>query len=67
MFLTDRQIRRLTGELEKAAQIRWLEANRVRHWITACGKPIVPCSEIVGSSASAPSAAWSPDYSKVGA
>lgn len=66
MFLTDRQVRRLTGELNKTAQISWLESNRIRHWINAAGKPIVPCSEIATPGAMPLAAGgWTPDFSKV--
>ncbi len=69
MFLTDKQVRRLTGlpAAERAAQIQWLEAHRVRHWVNAAGKPIVPVSEITAPGASPPPGGWAPDFSKIGA
>lgn len=66
MFLTDAQVTRLTGEREKGAQIGWLKANGVRHWVNAQGKAVVPVSAI-----DAPwkppeeQPGWSPDFSGV--
>lgn len=65
MFLSDRQVRRLTGENEKSAQIRWLVAQGVRHWVNAAGKPIVPVSEIEAPGTRATAPGWSPDFSRM--
>lgn len=64
MFLTDAQVRRLTGEQEKSAQVRWLVKEGVRHWVNACGKPVVPCSAIDTPWKSEPQG-WAPDFSRM--
>jgi hypothetical protein len=66
MFLTDRQIIRLTGLREKSAQVKWLVDHQIRHWVNAAEKPVVPCSAIDAPWKPEPSAAtWSPDFSKL--
>lgn len=67
MFLTDAQIRRLTGHREKHAQADWLRANGVRYWVNAAGKPIVPCTEITSPGAAPVAPGWQPDFSRVAA
>lgn len=48
MFLTADELRELTGYQTAAAQIRWLTANGIRHWIAKTGRPVVPKSAIDG-------------------
>lgn len=54
MFLTDEQLRELTGRQRPAAQIRWLRANGLRHWVRADGHPVVPVSAVEGREQAAP-------------
>jgi len=41
MFLTHEQISEFTGCATCAAQILWLNANNIKHWVDANGHPIV--------------------------
>lgn len=41
-FMTAEALEDMTGLTQSAAQIRWLKANRVLHWVRADGKPRVP-------------------------
>jgi hypothetical protein len=41
MFLTADELARLTGYRRPSAQIRWLKARRVRHFVNAAGLPVV--------------------------
>lgn len=62
-FLSDRDVRRLTGLLEKGAQVAWLQDNGVHHWVSACGKPVVPWSAVEHPDArSSPAKGWAPDF-----
>lgn len=62
MFLSDKEVRRLTGTSDRAEATAWLAKNGIRHWVNAAGKIIVPASAI---DAQAPESAggWSPDFS----
>lgn len=64
VFLSDAQVRRLTGTSDKQAAARWLAANGIRHWINAAGKIIVPASA-VDQGAPSPTGGWSPDFSRL--
>lgn len=46
LFLTRKQLEELTGLVQPAAQIRWLQKNGVRHYIRADGHPRVPLTAI---------------------
>ena len=41
MFLTDHQLREMTGYVQHAAQIHWLTDNGFRFWIRGDGRPNV--------------------------
>ena len=45
MWLTEKQVRRLTGKRRPSAQIRVLEESRIQFRVVD-GRPIVPRSEI---------------------
>lgn len=45
-LLTDDELQRLTGYKQKSAQVRWLQANGVRHYVRADGRPNVPASAL---------------------
>ena len=64
-FLTDAHIRKLTGLREKAAQIGWLKANGVRHFVNAAGKPVVPWSAIDAPGSNYTVTGWTPDFSQL--
>ena len=41
MFLTDQELRVLTGRAHKSRQIEYLKAHRIRHYVNAGGRPVV--------------------------
>lgn len=41
-YMTAPELRELTGLMQPAAQIRWLKANAVVHYVRVDGKPRVP-------------------------
>lgn len=41
MFLTPQQLEDLTGYVQPAAQVRWLQKNGVQHFVRGDGKPRV--------------------------
>jgi hypothetical protein len=45
-LLTSEQLEQLTGYRQKAAQVRWLQKNGVRHYVRADGHPNVPESAL---------------------
>ena len=65
MFLTDAEIRRLTGLRGREQQIEWLVRHGIRHFVNAAGKPIVPKSVIDTPWKQTEGTAWAPDYSKL--
>lgn len=66
VFLTDSQVRRLTGLNDKDAQLDWFRSKGIRHWENAAGKPIVPVCEIERPGQVPTSGGWSPDFSRIG-
>lgn len=40
-LLSDESLEQLTGYRQKAAQIRWLQQNGVRHYVRADGRAVV--------------------------
>jgi hypothetical protein len=42
MLLTEKELADLTGYVQAAAQIRWLQRNGLTHYVRADGKPRVP-------------------------
>lgn len=46
MFLSAEQLLELTGYIQPAAQIRWLQKNGVRHFVRADGHPVVQPSAL---------------------
>ena len=41
LWLAPNELEKLTGRVQSAAQIRWLQRNRVRHFVNANGQVIV--------------------------
>lgn len=41
MFLTDDELRTLTGSPQKGRQAEWLRAHRIRHYVNLEGRPVV--------------------------
>ena len=64
MFLTDQQVRRLTGTTDKTKAVEWLAKAGIRHWVNAAGKIIVPASA-VDQSAPSQGGGWTPDFSRL--
>jgi hypothetical protein len=48
MFLDAAQLEQLTGYTQKAAQVRWLQRNGIRHFVRCDGRAIVPVTSIEG-------------------
>ena len=51
MFLTADELVTLTGLRRPSAQIRWLRARQVRHFVNAAGHPVVCHSWVSGDGA----------------
>jgi hypothetical protein len=45
MFLTEAELRQLTGKSRHTAQIRWLQRERWRFTVNALGAPVVANAE----------------------
>lgn len=54
MFLTDEQLRELTGYVKRSKQIEWLTRNRVPHRVNAAGRPVVLADQVLDKSAVTP-------------
>jgi hypothetical protein len=66
LFLTAQELEDMTGLVQPAAQVRWLQKNQVEHYLRADGKVRVPVSEIGrGRLASRPVAPIGPDLDAV--
>lgn len=48
MFLTADELVTLTGLRRPSAQIRWLRARRIRHYVNAVGHPVIVRAWLVG-------------------
>lgn len=48
MFLTDAQLKKLTGRTQAAAQCRWLKRNGIRHFRNRLGKVVVTQAALEG-------------------
>lgn len=62
MFLTHEQLVDLTGLSQGAAQIRWLKAHGITHWVRVDGKPRVPMAAVEGRSSASPAELTQPDF-----
>lgn len=49
MFLTAAELEQLTGLRQGKAQIRWLQRNRISHFVRADGKPAVTHQAVSGT------------------
>lgn len=49
MFLTPDDLVTLTGYRRPSAQIRWLRARRIRHYVNAASHPVVAHAWLNGS------------------
>lgn len=68
MFLTPRQLRRLTGVSgdDPEGQLRFLNERGIRNFgVNRAGLVIVPCSAVEGTQAKPEPAPWQPDFSRV--
>lgn len=45
LYMSHDELQELTGLIQPAAQIRWLKANGVEHFVRVDGKPRVPKDE----------------------
>lgn len=67
MFLTEEQLVDLTGLTQPAAQVRWLKANGVRHFVRADGHVRVPKKAVEGEDAGAGPVSAQPDFGALSA
>lgn len=66
MFLTVAQLQELTGYVQPAAQVRWLQKNGLRHFVRADGHPRVPAAAVTDPPAGRlTKAVFSPDFDAV--
>lgn len=66
-FLTDSEVRRLTGTGEKLEQLEYLREKGIRHWgPNRAGKIIVPRSAIDGEPEVQITGGWAPDFKSLG-
>lgn len=63
LFMTSEQLKDMTGLVQSAAQIKWLRANNVEHFIRADGKVRVPLP--ISRRTGAPSVAKGPNLEAV--
>lgn len=49
MFLTDAELEHMSGLRQPAAQIRWLQKWKIRHTVSATGRPRVTRAAVEGS------------------
>jgi hypothetical protein len=47
-WLSDDELKELTGYVQPARQVRWLEQNRIKHYISRLNKVRVPPEAIAG-------------------
>ena len=59
-FLSDDELRDLTGFKRKAKQVAQLRSMGVPFWVNGQGRPVVPRSVIEGETKSNPVRAWAP-------
>lgn len=64
LFLTDLELRDLTGKQVPSAQAKVLRRNGLRFFIRADGHLRVPRQEINRSDSNAPTRRWAPDFSQ---
>lgn len=53
-WLTDAQLLKLTGFVQTAARVRWLQRNKVRHFVNAENEVIVLRSDLESRSPAKP-------------
>lgn len=59
LFLTDEEIRELTGRAHRGRQIAWLRTSGIPFHVNAAGRPIVARAHFMPQ-APTPSPTWSP-------
>lgn len=63
-WLSKDELRDLTGYIQPARQIQWLEQNRVKHFVNRLKRALVPRDAIAGKGP-APEKRTEPDFTKV--
>jgi hypothetical protein len=64
-WLSDEELRDLTGYVRPTAQARWLTSNRIKFYLNALNKVRVPRDAIAGRPASVTEKRTEPDFTKV--
>ncbi len=63
-WLTDDELKELTGYVQPSRQVRWLEQNRIKHYISRLNRARVPREAIAGLKV-ATEKRTEPDFTKV--
>lgn len=67
LFLTDEEVRELTGRARKGDQVAWLRTAGIAFFVNAAGRPIVTRAQFTGAAPQAANApAWTPAAAKGG-
>jgi hypothetical protein len=64
VFLSDAELRQLTGRARPRAQIAWLREHRVRHYVNAADRPVVARAWLGAGNDPAPSL-MIPDFAAI--
>jgi hypothetical protein len=64
-WLSDDELRDLTGYVQPSRQVKWLEENRIKHYVNRLNRARVPRDAIVGFKARPNEQRTEPDFSKV--
>ena len=64
-WLSDDELKELTGYVQPARQVRWLEQNRIKHYISRLKKVRVPPEAIAGIKIAQSEKRTEPDFTKV--
>lgn len=64
-WLSDDEVRDLTGYVRPTAQSRWLSSNRIKFYLNALNKVRVPRDAIAGVKPQASEKRTEPDFTKV--
>jgi hypothetical protein len=60
LFLTDDEMRELTGRARKGDQVAWLRTSGIPYHVNAAGKPIVARAHFTREPVPANAPAWAP-------
>lgn len=64
-WLSDEELRDLTGYVRPSCQMRWLLENNIKAYLNRLNKVRVPREAVAGLKAAKPEERTKPDYSKI--